>query len=123
MAWTVHFSSGKKKVTLLSLPLPLSGLCLLDGADCVCVNSAIPGRVYLYKAQLLDATFASIISWFCSTDSVISSPMLLPAAVKGVTAFAQIFTQTLPGLPVLHLSAAEMWSVRTHVLHDQFELL
>lgn len=79
--------------------------------------------VYLHRAQLLDATLTSIISWFCSTDSVISFPMLLPAAVQGVTAYTQIFTKTPQGSPVLHLSAAEMQSVHTHMLCNEFGLL
>lgn len=80
--------------------------------------------VYLCRAQqLLDAALASIISCFCSTDSVISCPTLLPAAVRGVAAFAQIFTQTPQSSPVLHLSAAETRSVHTHVLCDEFGLL
>lgn len=95
----------------------------MDSADCVSVNSTFTGMVYLSRAQLLDTTLASIISWFCSTDLAISFPMLLPAAVQGVTAFAQIFTQTPQGSPVLHLSAAEMRSVHTHVLYDESGLL
>lgn len=94
----------------------------MDSADCVCVNSAFTGMVYLYRTQLLDATLASIMSCFCSTDSVISFPMLLPAAEQGVTAFVQIFTQTPRGSPVLHLSAAEMQSVHMHVLYCKFGL-
>lgn len=42
--------------------------------------------------------------------------MVLPARVKGVTALAQIFTQTPLGSPVFHLSAAELWSTHTLML-------
>lgn len=95
----------------------------MDSAECVCVNSALARMVYLPRAQRLDTTLASTISWFRSTDWVISSPMLLPAAVQGVTPYSQIFTQTPQGSPVLNLSAAEMRSVHTHMLYNEFGLL
>lgn len=82
-------------------------------ADWICVNTAFSMIAYPRRGHLLDSTSreSSIIGvlWeltLQSSVSIIPLPILLPLRWEGVTASAQIFTQTLRSSPVLHLSAA-----------------
>lgn len=101
----------------------------MDCTDCICMNRAFNMTACLYwgkdsscwtaQAQRRPLYYEHCPVWAGSRSlrfNIIPLPMLLPAREEGVTALTQIFTQTPPGSPVFHLSAAVLWSTHTYIL-------